>query len=58
MIEPDRARITHRSPEHLAVRLERLNFQTGGVKPGKAPVLAGGVERIRRRADREMARDR
>src|SRR3979490_2533708 len=58
MIEPDRARITHRSPEHLAVRLERLNFQTGGGKPGKGPVLARGVESARRRAHSEMAGNR
>ena len=33
-------------------------LQPGGVEAGKAPALAGGVERIGRRADAEMARDR
>ena len=40
MIEPDRARVTHRSPEHVPIRFEGLDFQTGGVEPGEAPVLA------------------
>ena len=51
MIEPDRAGMAHRGPQHLAIRLERLQFETGGVEAGEAPVLAGGVERVRRRAD-------
>ena len=33
-------------------------FEAGRIEAGKAPVLAGGVERIRRRADAEMAGDR
>ena len=58
MIEPDRAGMAHRSPQHLSIRFEGLNFQTGGVEPGEAPVLAGGVEGIRRRADGEMPGNR
>ena len=58
VIEPDRAGMAHRGPQHLAVRLERLQLQPGGVEARKAPVLAGGVERVRRRTDAEMARDR
>ena len=52
VIEPDRAGMAHRGAQHLAIRLERLHFEAGGVEAGEAPVLAGGVERIRRRADR------
>ena len=33
-------------------------LEPGGIEAGKAPALAGGVERIGRRADAEMARDR
>ena len=33
-------------------------LEPGGIEAGKAPGLAGGVERIGRRADAEMARDR
>ena len=58
MIEPDRAGMPHRGAQHFAKRLEGLLLQAGGVEAGKAPALAGGVERIRRRADAEMARDR
>ena len=58
VIEPDRAGIAHRGPQHLPKRLEGFDFETGGVEAGKAPVLARGVERIRRRADREMAGNR
>src|SRR6266481_7490211 len=58
MIEPDRAGVAHRGPKHLAIGLEGLHSEPGGVEAGEAPVLAGGVERIRRRADRKMARDR
>ena len=45
MIEPDRAGMAHRRPQHLAIGLERLQFEPGGVETGEAPVLAGGVER-------------
>src|ERR1700681_2505224 len=55
MIEPDRAGVAHRSPQHLPKRLEGPDFQSGGVEAGKAPVLAGGIECIRWRANREMA---
>ena len=58
MIEPDRAGMAHRGAQHVAVRLERLDLEPGGVEAGKAPVLAGGIERVGRRADAEMARDR
>src|SRR5207342_968722 len=37
---------------------ERLKLQPGGIEAGKAPALARSVERVRRRADAEMARDR
>src|SRR5258708_32172364 len=39
MIEPDRARIAHRSPQHLPKRLERLNFEAGGGETGQSPGL-------------------
>src|ERR1700724_440349 len=58
MIEPDRASIAHRSPQHLPKRLERPYFQSAGVEAGEAPVLAGGIEGIRWRANREMAGNR
>ena len=34
------------------------DFETGGVEAGQPPILAGGIERVGRRADAEMARDR
>ncbi len=58
MIEPDRAGIAHRSLQHLPKRLERPDFQSGGVEAGEAPVLAGGIECIRWCANREMAGNR
>src|SRR6266851_2694485 len=58
MIEPDRARIAHRGPKYLPKRLEGLDFQTRGVEPGETPVLARSVQRVRRRADGEMAGNR
>jgi len=39
-------------------RFERPDFEPSGVEAGKAPVLAGGIERVRRRANAEMTRDR
>ena len=58
MVEPDRAGMAHRGAQHFAKRREGLLLQTGRIETGKAPVLAGGVERIGRRPDAELARDR
>ena len=58
MIEPDRAGVAHRGAQHLAIRLERLQFEAGGIEPGKAPVLPRGIERVRRRTNRKMAGNR
>src|SRR5260370_8958735 len=44
MIEPDRARVTHRSPKHVPIRFERFDFQTGGVEPGETPVTRARSE--------------
>ena len=53
MVEPDRAGVAHRGAQHVAVRREGLLLQPGGVEAGKAPGLAGRVERVGRRADAE-----
>ena len=58
VIEPDRAGVAHRGPQHLAKRLEGLHGESGRIESGKAPVLAERVQRVRRRADGEMAGDR
>ncbi len=58
MIEPDRTGVAHRGPQHLAKWLKGLHSKTGGIESRKAPVLALGVQRIRRRANGEMAGDR
>ena len=58
VVEPDRAGIAHRGPQHLPIGLERFHFQARGVEAGEAPVLACGVQRIRRRADGKPAGDR
>ena len=58
MVEPDGAGVAHRGAQHVAIRRERLKLEPGGIEAGKAPALAGGVERIGRRADAEMAGDR
>src|SRR5471030_3309791 len=38
MIEPDRAGIAHRGPQHLPVWLEGLHFEPAGIEPGTTPV--------------------
>ena len=58
MVEPDRAGMAHRGPQHFPIGLERLDFEARGVEAGETPVLARGIERIRRRADRKPAGDR
>ena len=58
MVETDGAGVPHRGPQHVAIRRERLQLKSGGIEAGKAPALSGGVERVGRRADAEMARDR
>ena len=58
MIEPDCTGVAHRRPKHLPIRLERLDFQAGGIESREAPVLAGCVQRVRRRADGKMTRNR
>ncbi len=58
MIEPDRAGIAHRRPQHFPIRPEGLDFKTGGVEAGEAPILTGGIKCIRWRAHREMAGNR
>ena len=50
--------MAHRGPQHLPERLEGPDFEAGGVEAGEPPVLARGVQRIRRRADGEMAGNR
>ena len=50
--------MAHRGAQHLAIRLERADFETGGVEAGQPPILAGGIERVGRCADAELARDR
>ena len=58
MVEPDRAGMAHRGLQHLAERFEGSHLKARGIEARKPPVLARGVERIGRRADAEMARDR
>ncbi len=58
MVEPDGAGVAHRGAQHVAIRRKRLLLEACGIEAGEAPGLAGGVERIGRRADAEMAGDR
>ena len=58
MVEPDRAGVPHRRPQHRPERLKRLQLQTGGVEAGEAPILAGDVQLVGRRADREIPGNR
>src|SRR6476619_3138611 len=48
----------HRGTQHFAEWRKRRHEKAGGVEARKPPVRAGGIERIRRRADGEMARNR
>src|SRR5262245_27442762 len=58
MIEPNCPGVAHGSLQHAAERLELSLFEADRVEAGQAPVLPGGVESVRRRADRHARQDR
>src|SRR5689334_11040229 len=55
MVEPDGASVAHRGAQHVAVWRKGRKLEPNGIEAGEAPGLAGGVERIGRRTDAEMA---
>src|SRR5262249_55054031 len=58
MVQPNRAGMAHRSTQHLAEGFEQLHFKACGIEAGKTPALAERIERIGRRADAKLSRDR
>ena len=55
MVDADRAGMAHRGAQHLPERLEAARNQAVRIIGGEAPVLAGGIELVGRRADRQPA---
>ena len=55
MVDADRAGMAHGRTQHLPERLEASGNQAVRIIGGDAPVLAGGIELVGRRADRQSA---
>ncbi len=55
MVDADRAGVAHGGAQHLPERLEASGNEAVRIVRGDAPVLAGGIELVGRRADRQSS---